>query len=381
MWLWLSTGILLSVFAAYVGRYGRMTFYNASVGALEATQSIAAPGAGDFSRAAGVASGLGPSFNEATCSACHRMPSIGGAGFRTVLKVGHRDADGTFRGYATGTLLPTKSIQDGRCLPELPPDANVIARRIPTPLYGLGLVDRIPDAEIEARADPDDRDRDGVRGRIAYVRDPVSGKRRVGRFGWKAEDASLLVSVARAYAREAGVTNRFFITESAVGLSPEAVRQCDAYTDPEDVPDPGTGLAAIDRLTAFIDKLELPTSGATAATESHGGRLFKTIGCAACHHPAYRTSSGLPVNAFSDFLLHDIGTGDGMAEGGAQPSEMRTAPLWGVGRRPLLLHDGSATQLEDAIDVHKREAARARAAFAALSAADRAALLAFLKSI
>jgi CxxC motif-containing protein (DUF1111 family) len=344
-------------------------------------QQRAALGSGEFSRAVGIENGLGPAFNEAACSACHRTPSLGGSAFRTVLKVGHRATDGTFRADPTGTLLATKSILDRQCLPDLPPDANVIARRIPTPLYGLGLVDQIPDADIEAGADPEDRNRDGVRGRVAYVHDPASGKQRVGRFGWKAEDASLLVSVARAYAREAGVTNRFFPTELAVGLSAGAVRVCDGYSDPEDQSDAASGLAAIDRLTAFIGNLTPPPRGAIGASARHGEVIFNRIGCATCHHPAYFTSAGVRVDAFSDFLLHDIGTGDGIAEGDAKPAEMRTAPLWGVARRPLLLHDGSAQRLEDAISVHSREATRARVRFDVLSPADRAALLVFLKSL
>ena len=358
-------------------------WYLALVPAMQSApaQRRAAAGSGDFSRAVGIENGLGPAFNEAACSACHRQPSIGGSAFRTVLKVGHRARDGTFRADATGTLLATKSILDRRCLPDLPPDANVISRRIPTSLFGLGLVDQIPDADIEARADPEDRNRDGVRGRVAYVHDPASGEQRVGRFGWKAEDASLLVSVARAYAREAGVTNRFFPNELAVGLSPGAVRVCDGYSDPEDQPDPVSGLAAIDRLTAFVHKLTPPARGAIGAAERQGESVFNTIGCAACHHPAYQTNAGLQVNAFSDFLLHDIGTGDGVVEGAAKPAEMRTAPLWGVARRPLLLHDGSAQRLEDAIGVHSREATRARVRFDVLSPADRAALIAFLKSL
>jgi CxxC motif-containing protein (DUF1111 family) len=375
----LALGVIIGVGAEYAGRHGGLWRYVAPRALIEKRAAIA--GEGDFSSLSEAASGLGPSFNARSCAACHNIPTTGGMGFRTVLKVGHRGQDGSFRALAGGTLLPVSGLPDATCQPDLPESANVIVRRIPTPLYGLGLVDEIADEEIAARADPDDRDGDGVRGRPARVRDRVSQTSRVGRFGWKAEDASLLASVARAYAGELGVTNRLFRRETSTGLSAESLRLCDELEDPEDSVNPDTGLAAIDRLTAFVSHLPPPERGPAGATESLGERVFATVGCAACHHPSHTTRAGEAVEAFSDFLLHDIGTGDGIAEGDAAPSEMRTAPLWGVGKRPLLLHDGSATRLEEAIESHGREAAGAHAAYLALPAAERDALLAFLKSL
>lgn len=256
---------------------------------------------------------------------------------------------------------------DARCLPAPPAGARVV-RRIPPALFGSGLVDAIPDAALTALADPDDRDGDGVSGRAALVIDAISGQRRVGRFGWQALDASLLAAVGRAFAVELGVTNRAFPHEAA--------GDCDTRPDPEDRIREETGHTTLDHLTAFVRRLPPLSPRPLDARARHGETMFAAAGCAACHVPA--VSAG--VTAFSDFLLHDIGTGDGSAQGAAADGEFRTAPLWGVGTRRLLLHDGSALTIEQAILRHGGEAADSRDRFAALAVSDQQSLMAFLGS-
>jgi CxxC motif-containing protein (DUF1111 family) len=338
--------------------------------------------------------GLGPAFNGTSCAACHNVPVIGGMGLVSEIRAGIRTPDGGFRpivnidGSAGDTLFHLFSVPDHACQPMLPPEVDVIARRIPIPLFGAGLVEAIPDEVIEALADPDDRDRDGVSGRAALIRDLVTGARRIGRFGWKAQHATLKAFSADAYRNEMGITNEVIPIELAVGISPERMRLCDRIPDPEDVPDPRTGLSALDNFEAFMKFLAPPPREAVAGDVREGERLFAAIGCTSCHTPALRTGPSdnplfdrRPVPLFSDLLLHDVGTGDGIAQEAALPREIRTPALWGLRFRRILLHDGSATTVAEAIGRHAGEAILAREGFMRLDEASRAALLAFLSSL
>lgn len=351
-------------------------------------------GLDDFVEVETAEEGLGPAFNGTSCAACHNVPAIGGIGLITEVRAGIRSDDGEFRpvrnadGSDGDTLFHMFSVPNHACQPMLPPEVNVIARRIPIPLFGAGLVEAIPDDAIEALADPGDRDRDGVSGRAALVRDLVSGERRVGRFGWKAQHATLKAFAADAYRNEMGITNEVIPTELAVGISPEAMRLCDRIPDPEDVPDPRTGLSAVDNFEAFMRFLAPVAREPVTEVVREGERVFAAIGCATCHVPTLRTGpSANPlfdrraVPLFSDLLLHDIGTGDGIAQEAAQANEIRTPALWGLRFRRILLHDGSATSLQDAILRHAGEADLARDGFRRLDPAGRAALLAFLGSL
>lgn len=359
-WLWFATGALAGAAA-----------FAAATHVPDVDDEIV--GEEDF-RGAGVPeSGLGPLFNARSCDTCHYLPRIGGTGAQVTLRLG-------FPGPvpAAQSTFPSAFIGDARCQPKLPASAVIIARRIPTPLYGAGLVEAIPDRAIEAMADPDDRDGDGVRGRVARVRDAATGEMRVGRFGWKAQDASLLAAVARAYAREMGETNKLFPNETIAGLSAEALRECDRPPDPEDFMDE-SGMTVIERLALFVRQLA-PLPGRAYPMADAGAGVFADIGCATCHRPAIDTGTSI-VHAYSDFLLHDVGTGDGIPEEGATADDMRTAPLWGVGTRRFLMHDGRAIRLEGAIKAHGGEAAAVRDRFAALPAAEREALIAFLRGL
>lgn len=351
-------------------------------------------GLDDFVEVETAEEGLGPAFNGTSCAACHNVPVIGGIGLITEVRAGIRSEDGEFRpvrnadGSDGDTLFHTFSVPNHACQPMIPPEVNVIARRMPIPLFGAGLVEAIPDDAIEALADPNDRDRDGISGRAALIRDIATGQRRIGRFGWKAQHATLKAFSADAYRNEMGITNELVPTELAVGISPEMMRFCDRIPDPEDVPDPRTGLSAIDNFTAFMRFLAPPPRGAITEAVREGERVFAAIGCSACHVPTLQTGPSSnplfdrqPVPLFSDLLLHDVGTGDGIAQEAAAPNEIRTPALWGLRFRRILLHDGSASSPEEAIVRHAGEATTAREGFRRLSPADRAALLAFLGSL
>jgi CxxC motif-containing protein (DUF1111 family) len=345
-----------------------------------------------FTGVESVEDGLGPAFNGTSCAVCHSVPALGGVSPMAELRAGHRNADGTFRGLdADGnTLVHTFSVPNHVCQPVLPEDANVVARRVPIPLFGAGLIEAIPDETLLALADPLDRNHDGSAGRASIVVDVATGERRVGRFGWKAQVATLLTFAGDAYRNEMGITNDVFPTEYAYGVSGQQLKACDAAPDPEDKRDPATGLRDIDHFATFMRFLAPMTRGPVDETVRAGELVFASIGCAACHVPALTTgASSNPlfdrkaVPLFSDLLLHDIGTGDGIrqADSTASPGEMKTPPLWGLRARRPLLHDGSAATIEGSIAKHAGEARLAREGFTRLDDASRAALLAFLRTL
>jgi CxxC motif-containing protein (DUF1111 family) len=266
---------------------------------------------------------------------------------------------------------------------------NVVARRAPIPLFGAGLVEAIPDETLLALQDPTDRDRDGVSGRAALIRDVATGTRRVGRFGWKAQHATLLAFGADAYRNEMGITNDLFPVEFAFGVTDGQMRECDVVPEPEDKAEPRTGRRGIDNFESFMRFLApVERDRLGMGNTSEGERLFVAIGCAKCHVPSLLTGpSSSPlfnrrrVDLFSDLLLHDVGTGDGIRQGAAEAGEMRTPALWGLRVRRPLLHDGSAATVSDAILRHGNEADLARRGFVALSPEGRLQLLNFLRSL
>jgi CxxC motif-containing protein (DUF1111 family) len=347
-------------------------------------------GLDDFLEVETAEEGLGPAFNGTSCAACHNVPAIGGAGTIAEMRAGRRDASGRFQTFdATGeTLFHLFSIPTHGCQAIVPDDANVFARRVPIPLFGAGLVEAIPDDAIAALEDPTDRDRDGVSGRAARIVDAETGQRRIGRFGWKAQHATLLTFGADAYRNEMGITNDVFSAEVAFGVSAERMRACDRIGDPEDIRDPVTRRRGIDNFASFMRFLGPVARNGSSEQTRVGEQVFAAIGCATCHRPAFTTGPSSnplfdrkPVALFSDLLLHDVGTGDGIMQGPAEEEEIRTPALWGLRLRRPLLHDGSAATTEDAIRRHANEAELARRGFEQANDADRAALLAFLRSL
>jgi CxxC motif-containing protein (DUF1111 family) len=346
-------------------------------------------GLDDFLEVEASEEGLGPAFNGTSCAVCHNIPTIGGAGTMAELRAGRRNAAGEFEALdATGdTLFHMFSVPGHGCQPILPADTNVFARRVPIPLFGAGLVEAIPDDTLRSLEDPNDRNGDGVSGRAALITDVETGERRVGRFGWKAQHATLITFGADAYRNEMGITNDLFPHESAFGVSADQLRLCDPFSDPEDIRDPRSRRRGIDNFASFMRFLAPAGRGDVNEQVRAGERVFAAIGCTACHVPTLETGPNAnplfnrkPVALFSDLLLHDVGTGDGIKQGAAEPSEIRTPALWGLRLRRPLLHDGTAT-LEEAIRRHAQEAELARRGVERLSDVDRAALLAFLGSL
>lgn len=347
-------------------------------------------GLNDFTEVETVEDGLGPAFNGTSCAVCHNVPAIGGTSLILETRAAYRDASGQVRGLnsAGDTLVHLFSVPAHACQPIIPDDANVVAHRAPIPVFGAGLVEAIPDETIRALEDPFDRNGDGVRGRAAIVVDLGTGERRVGRFGWKAQHATLLAFAADAYRNEMGITNDLLRQEYAYDVSEQQMRRCDPMPEPEDKRKPSTGRRGIDNFEAFMRLLAPVLRGPIDEAARDGERIFAAIGCTACHVPVLMTGPSSnplfnrrPVPLFSDLLLHDVGTGDGIPQASAKPEEIRTPALWGLRFRRPLLHDGSAATIEDAVVRHDREAELARRGFLQLSPDDRRHLLAFLRSL
>jgi CxxC motif-containing protein (DUF1111 family) len=347
-------------------------------------------GLDDFLEVETAEEGLGPAFNATSCAVCHNIPAIGGGGLILEVRAGYRDESGEFRTFDPSgeTLMHLFSTPTHGCQPGIPSQATIVARRAPIPLFGAGLVEAISDETLLALEDPVDKDRDGISGRAALVRDADTRQMRVGRFGWKAQHATLLAFGADAYRNEMGITNDLFPTEVAFGIRPEQIRTCDPLPDPEDVADRQTGRRGIDNFASFMRFLAPLPRGPVGAREQAGETLFQTTGCASCHVPVLHTGPGSspvfdrqPVRLFSDLLLHDVGTGDGIPQAAATDREIRTPALWGLRFRRPLLHDGSAVTIEDAIRRHGGEAERSRRAFERLDEGGKQSLLAFLRSL
>ena len=341
----------------------------------------------EFEAVETVAGGLGPIFNDSSCVACHSAGATGGASDQKVTRFG-RSVGGVFSplDHLGGSLLQARAI-DPAVQERVPAEANVVAQRLATPLFGAGLIEAIPDAAIELNARRPQPD--GVRGRALKITDVASGQQRIGRFGWKAQQASLLSFAGDAYLNEMGVTSRLFPTENAPNGNQVLLALYDKVSDVEDSVDPATGQSDIDHAAAFMRLLAPPPPVRATAVSLAGAKLFEQVRCTACHQPVMLTGPSpvaalahQPVRLYSDLLLHDMGAlGDGIEQGGAKAREMRTAPLWGLRARPSFLHDGRALSMGQAILQHDGAAARSRDRFKALKPAEQLQLLAFLQTI
>jgi CxxC motif-containing protein (DUF1111 family) len=332
--------------------------------------------------------GLGPVFNGRSCAECHSVPRIGGSSTITEVRAGIRREDGSFEEYPGGSVFQMFSIAPHETQVAFPSEVNVIARRKSLPLFGNGLVEAIPDEVLAGMEDPDDLNADGVSGRAHRVHDKATDSSRIGRFGWKAQQATLLGFGAEAYRDEMGITNDLFPEEACPGGDCKKIQFFNPVPGLQDVRSLTTGLRGIDDFENFMKLLGPPPRGAIGAEVQQGERLFHASGCHSCHTPSLKTGSS-PVKAlsfkrffpYSDFLLHDIGTGDGIAQGDAKPEEIRTPPLWGVRLRAPFLHDGRASTLREAIEMHGGEALNSRTLYEQRSPSDQAALVAFLRSL
>jgi CxxC motif-containing protein (DUF1111 family) len=359
-----------------------------------------------FEQAHDASTGLGPVFNARACADCHQNPVTGGTSQFTEVRAGHRDANGGFVA-ATVTIadgaavIANRSIINDRALipqaQEHVPDAeNIRALRAALNTLGDGFVEAIDDDTLKRIAEQQFVASDGrIRGEAVEV--PVleaPGQLRVGRFGWKDQHSSLLSFIGDAYLNEMGVTNRL--------RSKDVTSVGKITADPEDVPDE-RGLANIDHFAQFIRGTKVPPRDVTvAATPSAraGEQLFARIGCTLCHVPTIVTAPpGTPINGgtflvpdalggkvihpYSDFLLHDLGTGDGIVQNPPQDTanKLRTMPLWGLRMHPRHMHDLRSLSLEDAIERHGGEATYVRDRFQELQREEKHSLITFLNSL
>ena len=361
------------------------------IGGLDANQLARfRAGQDEFEDVDDIEEGLGPVFNEASCATCHTGP-VGGTNGRVETRFGRR----LFGRFDPLTELGGSLLQDhaiglvenggGRFTfaPEVvPAEANVTAGRITTQLFGLGLVDPVPDAALLGLAWLEASLYPYTRGTPSFVTEVGSGRTRVGRFGWKAQVATLRQFSGDAYVNEMGITNPQFPDENA----PQGNAGALAFNPLPTLNNDGEAVA---QFTDFMTFLGPPPRGPRSLQTIVGGQVFLKVGCANCHTPRLTTGRS-PVAAlsyrvfqpFSDFLLHDMGTlGDGIVQGRASGRQMRTAPLWGLASRTLFLHDGRANTVEAAILGHDGQGSYARERFSRLGFGERGALLAFLRSL
>lgn len=379
-----------------------------------------------------LADGLGPLYNAQSCRECHQNPVSGAASQVTELRAGHDGPHGRFqnpqipiaggkeiitgrslvndRAICPNAALPTTEIQE-----RVPDTETIHATRLSLNLLGDGFVEAVADqALIELSRDQCKKSHHKICGQVLEV--PIleaPGQTGVGRFGWKDQHASLLSFSADAYLNEMGITNK---------LQPnEVTLLCNTVSEPNDTP-AADGLEDIDHFARFIRATKAPARDAQLASNPQarkGSQLFDKIGCATCHvHSLTTAPAGSKINGgtftipaalggktfypFSDFLLHDVGTGDGIVIAmqehygrnmyqvwknirpdtfASTKNKMRTSPLWGVRLRPRLMHDAGSLTLSDAILRHAGEAREAAHRFEKLKAGDQQAVIEFLKSL
>jgi CxxC motif-containing protein (DUF1111 family) len=350
-------------------------------------------GDAEFGRAFSASAGLGPLFNNVSCASCHSGDGRGRPENALV-------RFGTAPDYAShlgGPQLQTRAI--GGAVAERFPDGMARSLRLPPPVFGMGLIEAIPDPTILALADPQDANRDGISGRAHMVTPPAwvpAGELGagpdpiVGRFSRKAQVAGVLQQTVGAYHEDMGITSEFLPLENVNPLARASSLAADHAPDPE------IGTPAVLAVVNYVRMLAPPSPGEVTGSVARGRDLFQQIGCARCHVPVLRTGPSRigalahrDVELYSDLLLHDLGPAlsDGRADGGAEAAEWRTTPLWGLrvmrdflNGDAFLMHDGRARTIEDAVLLHGGEATAARAAFQALSGDDRAALLRFVET-
>jgi len=350
--------------------------------------------------------GLGPVFNARACAECHQNPVSGAASQFTELRVGHLDANGNFVNPTVlindgaNSIAGRSIINDRAILPQaqehIPVTENIRALRAALNTLGDGFVEAIDDSTLKAIAQQQPDVSDGrIHGEAIEV--PVleaPGQNRVGRFGWKDQHSSLLSFIGDAYLNEMGVTNR---------LRPKDTTTIGKITkDPEDVPD-NLGLADIDHFAQFVRGTKVPPRDAALAATADaqaGQALFENIRCNTCHVETITTApAGTVINGgtfsvpealgnktihpFSDFLLHDIETGDGIVQAGPQDTanKLRTAALWGLRMRPRYMHDLKSLTLADAMERHQGEAERVEHRFDQLPPTEKQQLFTFLNSL
>lgn len=364
--------------------------------------------------------GLGPGFNLDSCGGCHAFPAIGGSSpklnpqIAMASKNGARNSipsfitangpvrevrfktkpDGTPDGGVHDLFTITGRVDAPGCQ-IAQPDFNSAMRsgnaifRIPTPTFGLGLIEAIPDSAILANVQQSQFRRQ--QSQISGQPNMSGNDGTVTRFGWKAQNKSLIVFAGEAYNVEQGVTNEMFPQERN---TPSA--SCLFNPLPESAMNPNGGTAVggqsdVELFAAFMHFLAPPTPVTPASPG--GATLFDSIGCTLCHTPSMQTGpnisaalSNVTVNLYSDLLVHNMGTNlaDGITQGAAGGDSFRTAPLWGLGQRIFFLHDGRTSDLVDAIREHASSGSEANSVvqnYNNLPARQQQAILDFLRSL
>jgi CxxC motif-containing protein (DUF1111 family) len=370
--------------------------------------------------------GLGPTFNRNSCSGCHtfdgrgRPPENAGEPMDSMLVrlsgpdgkpdprygdqlndrgnlhvtpegqavITYTEVHGTYGDGTPFTLNEPHLEFENLAYGSL--DGDLLSARVAPQVIGLGLLEAVPQATLEALADPEDRDHDGVSGRVAHITD-AAGYPAVGRFGWKANEPSLLEQAAGAALGDIGLTTTLHPQNNCPPVQTSCLA-APAQKDPE------LSDSFLARMVTYLQTLAVPRARpANDAAFQQGLATFTAMGCASCHVPTLQTGpdAALPELAnqtfhpFTDLLLHDMGEGlaDHRPDRDASGSEWRTPPLWGLGLVPAvnghdrLLHDGRASGFAEAILWHGGEAEKAREAFRTAPAAERDALVAFLKAL
>jgi CxxC motif-containing protein (DUF1111 family) len=371
--------------------------------------------------------GLGPRFNLDSCGGCHVQPAMGGSSPAINPQVARaatlapspnqipaflsltgpirearfvKKTDGTPDGGVHDLYVITgRADAPAGCAIQQPNFAQALAQhnvvfRIPTPVYGAGLIEAINDATLRRNlaSDPGGRKASfGIKGRF----NTSGNDGTITRFGWKAQNKSLEIFAGEAYNVEMGITNEVFPTER------EENPNCSKVATPNTdfIFNPGGTVVSSDILNfrGFMRFLAPPepacTGAACSASIQAGSNLFVQVGCATCHTPTLMTGNDAtaalrnqPVNLFSDMALHRMGQGlaDNVSQGAAGPDEFRSAPLWGIGQRIFYLHDGRTKDLLAAIEAHASEgseANRVMEAFEDLTAQQKQDILNFLRSL
>ena len=407
-------------------------------GLTDAENEYFLAGKGEFEEAEEVPEGLGPTMNLDSCGGCHSEPALGGTSpavnpqIAFATKNGGRDKvpsflsangpvrevrfifnrDGTADGGVHALFTITGRDGAGSCSLTQPNFEAQFANhnaifRIPTPTFGLGLIEQIADSAIltNMNANASAKAVLGIRGRANFQLDgrTISGQTNrngndgtIARFGWKAQNKSLLLFSGEAYNVEMGISNELFQTER------DETANCLFASHPNSVTHPEAtstidALSAIEKFAFFMRLLAPPTPSTDtpggAPSITNGRTVFGAVGCAFCHTPGFTTGNAAvaalrnqPVPLFSDLLVHDMGIGltDGISQGQAGPREFRTAPLWGLGQRIFFLHDGRTSDLLAAIRAHQSIGSEANGvigAFQNLSENQKQDLLNFLRSL
>jgi CxxC motif-containing protein (DUF1111 family) len=345
-----------------------------------------------------IAKGLGPVYNAQSCTECHQNPVTGAISQISELRAGHLDGSGNFVEAAGGSLINDRAV-DASIQERVPGAEDVRTFRMSTNTLGDGFVEAINSNTLVAIVNAQPGQSSGqIAGQLITV--PVleaPGNLRVGRFGWKDQNSSLLSFSADAYLNEIGITNRLLLTENTsmgVNVARLPFDQVPGNEDPDN---------DIDEFAAFMRASKVPPRDTALAATSDaiaGSQLFDAIGCNVCHTRSITTSpAGTLINGnafavpaalgnkvihpFSDFALHDIGTGDGIVQNGGQSTrnKLRTMPLWGVRTHDRHMHDGASLTFNESILRHAGEATGVTNTYRGLSLAQRNQIIAFLQSL